>query len=213
MLNKGSRLLFLGDSVTDCDRNRRIQQPNRPDALGSGWVHRVAGEWLKRSPESQVWNRGYSGCKTAELLHQEGWQPVRQGRYDIITILIGINDIWHPFNDGGPHCIADNLIDFEALIERLKPLTRYLILLEPFAIPGSAVTPAWWPLLTELQAGQQRLASNHNALWMPVQADFAATSTTHPELWAYDGVHPGVLGHQWLARRWRDTVARAGLYP
>lgn len=206
MVNNRSRLLFLGDSVTDCDRDRNIRQPNRPEALGTGWVHRVATEWLAQNPEAQVWNRGYSGCEIGELLDQEGWQPVKQGGYDIITVMIGINDIWHPFEENQPHQIATNLADFQALIERLKPLTRQLILVEPFAIPGSAVTEAWWPLLAKLQAGQRAIAQKYDALWMPVQADFEAGSATQPVLWAYDGVHPGVLGHRWLAQRWLDRV-------
>ncbi|MEP4544641.1 MAG: GDSL-type esterase/lipase family protein [Saccharospirillum sp.] len=202
MVNKPARLLFLGDSVTDCDRDRSIRQPNRPEALGTGWVHRVATEWLSMSPASRIWNRGYSGCEINELLDQEGWQPVKQGGYDTITVMIGINDIWHPFEGGQSHDIATNLKDFNALAERLMPLTRQLVLVEPFAIAGTAVTEAWWPLLTELQAGQKALAEQHKAVWMPVQADFEADSAAHPMLWAYDGVHPGVLGHQWLARRW-----------
>jgi lysophospholipase L1-like esterase len=211
MVNKPSRVLFLGDSVTDCYRDRSIRQPNRSEALGTGWVHRAATEWLSRVPESQVWNRGYSGCEIGELLDQDGWQPVKQGGYDIITVLIGINDIWHPFDEGSSHRIADNLADFDVLIERLKPLTRHLVLVEPFAIPGSAVTQAWWPLLAELQAGQKALASDHEVVWMPVQADFQVASAGHPVLWAYDGVHPGVLGHQWLARQWQSTLSDAEL--
>ncbi len=206
MVNKGSRLLLLGDSVTDCDRDRSIRQPNRPEALGTGWVHRVATEWLAQNPHAQVWNRGYSGCEIGELLDQQGWQPVKQGGFDVITVLIGINDIWHPFEENQPHRIAQNLADCQTLIERLKPLTRKLVLLEPFAIPGSAVTEAWWPLLAELQAGQRALAHSHETLWMPVQADLEAASATAPMLWAYDGVHPGVLGHRWLAQRWLDTL-------
>jgi lysophospholipase L1-like esterase len=211
MLNKSARLLFLGDSVTDCDRDRSIRQPNRPEALGTGWVHRVATEWLSMNPESQIWNRGYSGCEISELLGQDGWQPVKQGGYDIMTVLIGINDIWHPFEEGQSHDIAANLNDFNALIERLKPLARQLVLVEPFAILGSAVTDTWWPLLAELQAGQKALADNHNAVWVPVQTDFQTASADHPMLWAYDGVHPGVLGHQWLAWQWQNTLSNAGL--
>lgn len=210
MVNKRSRLLFLGDSVTDCDRDRSIRQPNRPEALGNGWVNSVATQWLSQQPQAQVWNRGYSGCKTGELLDQEGWQPIKQGGFDVITVLIGINDIWHPFEEGHTHRIVANLADYQALIERLKPLTRHLLLVEPFAIPGSAVTKAWWPLLAELQDGQRSLALRNGVMWMPVQNDFETDSATHPILFAYDGVHPGVLGHQWLAQRCLDTVSQVG---
>ena len=198
----GERFLFLGDSVTDCDRDRNLKQPNRPEGLGNGWVNRVATELLLNNGQRQVWNRGYSGCRTAELLAQPNWMPNRNGRFNCITVMIGINDIWHPFNQGVDHDLDAVTEAFDDLLARLKPFCNRLIVMEPLAIAGPAVTDAWWPLLDELQARQQALANKAEATWLALQSGFKAGSEAAPTLWAYDGVHPGVLGHRWLAEQW-----------
>ncbi|MHA7880226.1 MAG: SGNH/GDSL hydrolase family protein [Saccharospirillum sp.] len=196
------RWLFLGDSVTDCERNRALKQPNRPDGLGNGWVNRVATELLAKDARQQIWNRGYAGCRVGELLDQPGWLPVRNTHYSGITLMIGINDIWHPFNQGVAHDLDGASEAFDTLLQTLRPLCDTLYVLEPLAIAGPAVTEAWWPLLLSLQQRQQALTQAAGGTWLALQADFEAASQTAPALWAYDGVHPGVLGHQWLAQRW-----------
>lgn len=204
------RFLFLGDSVTDCERDRHLKQPNRPEGLGNGWVNRVATELLLSKGQRQVWNRGYSGCRTAELLAQPDWLPYRNGRFHCITLMIGINDIWHPFNQGTPHELDQVTEAFDALLGTLRPLCHRLIVMEPLAIAGPAVSDAWWPLLAELQARQEALADKAEATWMGLQTGFTVESEAAPGLWAYDGVHPGVLGHRWLAKQWLRVNALPG---
>lgn len=46
-LRKNDRLLFLGDSVTDCDRDR-----TNPTDLGKGYVLMTAGILAARHPEA-----------------------------------------------------------------------------------------------------------------------------------------------------------------
>lgn len=201
------RYLFLGDSVTDCDRDRHFKQPNRPEGLGNGWVNRVATELLMQDAGRQIWNRGYSGCRVGELLDQPGWLPVRQTRFAAITLMIGINDIWHPFNQGVAHDLDGASEAFATLLQALRPLCDTLCVMEPLAIAGPAVTEAWWPLLLQLQQRQQVLTQAAGGTWLSLQNDFEAASQVASALWAYDGVHPGVLGHQWLAQRWLKAWA------
>lgn len=204
-MNNSHRYLFLGDSVTDCGRSRDIRQPNLPGALGNGWVNRVATDLLSKEPDAQVWNRGYSGCRIAQLLGQPHWLPLRtkaQPAFREITLLIGINDIWHPFNEGVPHGLADTKTAFKALLEELSPLTDQLTVIEPFAIEGPAVNERWWPLLNEMCEQQCQAVEAVGARWLPTREALTEASRSRPELWLYDGVHPGVLGHKWLAERW-----------
>lgn len=198
------RYLFLGDSVTDCERQRRVKQPNRSEALGYGWVNRAATELLAQVPTAKVWNRGFGGCRMNELLTHD-WCPLKQTRgrdFTCITLMLGINDIWYPMSDHENPDIKRILADFDHLLDRLQPLAERLLIMEPFAIPGTATTEKWWPPLQAMQAGMAALVAERGLAWLPIQAEFSARSSEQPALWAYDGVHPEVLGHRWLAEQW-----------
>ncbi|MFC3851928.1 GDSL-type esterase/lipase family protein [Salinispirillum marinum] len=198
------RYLFLGDSVTDCDRQRSVKQPNRAEALGYGWVNRVATELLAKEPTTKVWNRGFGGCRVNELLTHD-WCPLKQTRgsdFTCITLMLGINDIWYPMSDHEYPDIKRILAEFDHLLDRLQPLAERLLIMEPFAIPGTATMEQWWPPLQEMQTGMGALVAERKLAWLPLQAGFSTQSSEQPALWAYDGVHPEVLGHQWLAEQW-----------
>lgn len=198
------RYLFLGDSVTDCDRQRQVKQPNRSEALGYGWVNRAATEVLAATPTAQIWNRGFGGCRVNELLTHD-WCPLKQTRgqeFRCITLMLGINDIWYPMSEHTVPDLPRILADFDHLLMRIKPLAEHLMVLEPFAIPGTATSAAWWEPLQAMQAGMAALAERHALIWVPIHAEFNRNSEASPALWAYDGVHPEVLGHKWLAEHW-----------
>lgn len=203
-VNMSERYLFLGDSVTDCDRQRNVKQPNRAEALGYGWVNRVATTLLAQQPAAHIWNRGFGGCRVNELLTHD-WSPLKQtrgGDFTCITLLLGINDIWYPMADNETPDLPRILADFDSLLASLQPLAKHVLVMEPFAIPGTATTEKWWLPLQEMQAGIGALVAERKLMWLPLQAEFSAQSRKQPELWAYDGVHPEVLGHQWLADQW-----------
>src|SRR5690554_1912796 len=140
------RYLFVGDSVTDCDRQRGVKQPNRAEALGYGWVNRVATALLAQQPKAQIWNRGFGGCRMNELLQQD-WCPLKQtrgGDFTCITLMLGINDIWYPMSDHENPDLPRILADFDHLLYTLQPLAERVTVMEPFAIPGTATTEDWW---------------------------------------------------------------------
>ena len=65
----GARILFQGDSITDCGRNRGVAEPNVPAALGTGYPFLVAAAVLaERAREGpRFYNRGVSGDKVPDL--------------------------------------------------------------------------------------------------------------------------------------------------
>ena len=116
--------------------------------------------------------------------------------------MLGINDIWYPMSDHEYPDLPTILADFDRLLASLQPLAERVIVLEPFAIPGTATTEQWWPPLEAMQQGMADLVAQRELSWLPIQEAFSVQSSTQPALWAYDGVHPEVLGHQWLAEQW-----------
>src|ERR1039458_1500190 len=89
-------VLFQGDSITDCLRDRTRSCPNDPAALGAGFVGRLAGDLLAGNPGAgwQFFNRGISGDRSIDLLGR--WRRDTLAlKPDLVSILVGVNDTWH----------------------------------------------------------------------------------------------------------------------
>ena len=83
------RILFQGDSITDASRDRRSYHK-----LGSGYA-KVAAELIREAhPEKDIEfiNLGIGGNRTDQLFDRL-YKDAIELQPDIISILIGINDI------------------------------------------------------------------------------------------------------------------------
>ena len=116
-LNSGSLhlmarpILFIGDSVTDCDRNRE-----QFDGLGNGFVKRIGESKIFSDP---VLNRGISGDRIGNL--EDRWQAdVLELRPQVLSILIGVNDTWRRYDDNDPTSAEDFTTRYRNLIIRTQ---------------------------------------------------------------------------------------------
>ena len=92
---KKIKLLFQGDSITDAGRDR-----NDIHNLGNGYP-KYAAEFLKEKYsdiEFEFIDLGISGDQTKDLVDrlQKDFIDINP---DIVSILIGINDVWHHAGD------------------------------------------------------------------------------------------------------------------
>src|SRR5512139_2711418 len=88
----GQRVLFIGDSITDCDR-RFLAAP-----YGDGYMNLVRAFVTARHPQVRLtWlNRGVSGDTVRDLARR--WEhDVLALQPDWLSVLIGINDIWRGY--------------------------------------------------------------------------------------------------------------------
>ncbi|MFQ3283223.1 SGNH/GDSL hydrolase family protein, partial [Reinekea sp.] len=83
--------VFIGDSVTDSNRKRSKKYAGTEAALGHGWVKILAETALS---DHSVWNRGFSGYRTADILIDSDIWPEEVFTADVTTLMVGINDIW-----------------------------------------------------------------------------------------------------------------------
>ncbi|NLJ85303.1 MAG: SGNH/GDSL hydrolase family protein [Firmicutes bacterium] len=197
---KCHRILFQGDSVTDCGRDR-----NNPRSLGSGYPALIAAELWARYPELQldILNRGVSGDRVYDLT--ERWQKdCINLQPDWVSILVGINDTWRRYDSG----VSSPISKFKAAYRQLLHETRLntgagLILCDPFVLPHPADRLAWREDLNPRIDVVRELAMEFSAIYIPLDGVFAAASTkAKPEFWAEDGVHPTLAGHGLIARVW-----------
>lgn len=202
--------LFQGDSITDVGRKRGVAQPNKPKALGNGYVRLIVNELVKRTPQNppDCYNRGVSGDRVVDLYARWKIDGVNL-RPDLISILIGVNDTWHEFGSQNGVEIARYEIVYRLLLDyTLEKLpTVQLVLCEPFVLPCGVVTAAWQDEMDQRRAIVQKLAQQYNSLFVPFQQMFTNALAQHPaSYWAEDGVHPTDAGHQLMADRWLDVV-------
>lgn len=211
ILKEGATVLFQGDSITDAGRNRGAKAPNDVNALGRGYPFLLASHLLMIRPELglKIHNRGISGNKVPDL--DARWQAdCIDLKPDVLSILIGVNDIWHMLNGRYKGTVDSYAKGFTALLEKTKaalPETR-IVICQPFVLRCGAVNAKWFPEFDERKAAAKSVAEGAGAIWVPFQNAFDASVAkgTKPEYWAADGVHPTMAGHMLMAKVWSEAT-------
>lgn len=211
-LKSGNVILFQGDSITDARRSRKLENnANDSQGLGFGYPLLIASQLLQEHAELglKVYNRGISGHKVPDL--QKRWQKdCIDLKPTVLSILVGVNDIWHKLNGRYDGTVKDYEIGFAALLKQTKnalPETK-IVVCEPFALRCGAVSDKWYPEFDERRAAAKKVATDAGKLWVPFQTMFdeAIAAGTKPNYWAGDGVHPTLAGHALMAKTWREVV-------
>ena len=203
-------LLFQGDSITDAHRDRERTGPNDSAGLGQGYPIFVASHLLGSRAEDglRVYNRGISGNKVPDL--DARWEADALNiRPDIMSILIGVNDIWHKLGGRYNGTVESYEKGLAALIARTRkaiPYTR-IVVCEPFVLRCGAVTDKWFPEFDLRRAAAKRVAQAAATDWVPFQSMFDdALKDAQPTHWAADGEHPTMAGYALMAKTWLDVV-------
>lgn len=209
-LKSGSVILFQGDSITDAGRNRQAAGPNDRAGLGNGYPLLLAAQLLADHPEVglKIYSRGISGNKVPDLAAR--WQEDAIGlKPAILSVLIGVNDIWHKLAGRYDGSVKDYETGYRSLLkETLEKLPdACLVVCEPFVLRCGAVTEQWFPEFDQRRAVAKKLANELGLVFVPFQAAFdEAIKKAPPAYWAGDGVHPTMAGHALMARVWREAV-------
>ena len=207
---KGSVILFQGDSITDCGRNRESAEPNAAGALGTGYPLLITAAVLAAHAARgfKFYNRGISGNKVPDL--QQRWTTdAIDLKPDVLSILIGVNDFWHKLDHGYNGTVQDYEQQYAALLQTTRDALPHvhLIVLEPFVLRTGAVDARWFPEFDQRRAAAARVAARARATFVPLQTMFnQRTRTAPPEYWAADGVHPTPAGHAVIAEQWRRAA-------
>ena len=193
----GQNLLFVGDSITDCRRERPVG--HRSGGLGNGYVYLVdclLGAALPEAPV-HVLNTGVSGDCVTNL--QTRWQSdVLDLNPDWLSIMIGINDVWYKFESKpGKEEVDPEKFEsvYNDLIEETRPQLSGLILMSPFFLEADKSDP----MRVQMDLyGQitRKLANDYDAVFVDVQAAFDRYLAQQPaESLSEDRVHPNGVGH------------------
>jgi lysophospholipase L1-like esterase len=202
-----SKLLFIGDSITDAGRGPSGESsPWEPSfGYGQGYVSMIHA-WLGAvhpAAAIRVVNKGTSGHTVRDLAAR--WETdVIAEMPQTLCVMIGINDVWRQFDCPlrpeiavGPEEYRDTLT---RLVTAAQPHIKAFHLATPFFIEPNR-NDAMRARMDEYGTIVRELASQHGAAFIDTQAAFdEVLAHVHPASLAWDRIHPGPAGHMIIAR-------------
>lgn len=202
-IEKGNKLLFIGDSITDAGRTKPIGE-GIADALGKGYVAQVDALLGAAQPGHpiRIVNMGTSGNTVRDLARR--WQTdVIDLKPDWLSIMIGINDVWRQFDrprQRDAHVYPD---EYEStlrdLVQRTRPGLKGLVLMTPYYIELSR-SDAMRARMDQYGQIVKKIGGENDAIVVDTQAAFdAVLSTYYPATLAWDRVHPNHTGNMVIA--------------
>ena len=210
------RILFQGDSITDCGRSREVLTD-----VGNGYPYLVRAHYgLEKPGQFEIVNRGISGNRSVDVYARIKADIINL-KPDYMSILMGVNDVWHELaiQNGvdTPKFEKIYTMLIEEVLEALPDIK--LMILEPYALPGSATEgtledgadkyTVFRKDTEDKAAACRRVAEKFNIPFVPLQAKLDAMANAYgTESVSGDGVHPNVTGHLLIARAWMEAFEK-----
>lgn len=200
------KIVLFGDSITDMGRDRSSDLG--AFSYGHGYSNVIASQLLKSNPlRYEIYNHGISGDRSVDLyarIKRDVWNL----KPDVISILIGVNDVWHDLveNPNGVDIVRYEKV-YRMIIEETKerlPDVKF-ILCEPFVLKGAATQENYDMFLKVREYAKvvKLLAEEYSLHFLPLQKNLdEAAEKFGADKFLYDGVHPSLAGAGLIADAW-----------
>lgn len=198
-------VLFQGDSITDCDRGLEAI-----GKTGNGYATMAVGQLGAQEPGVYTfYNRGVGGNRIVDLYARMKADIVNL-KPDYMSILMGVNDVWHEFEFANGVSAEKFEKVYCMLIEELQQVLPGLkiMIMEPFFLPRQD-TPernAYFAKEVPLRAAAaKRVAEKYGLVFVPLQERLTKANVGVAwDYWLCDGVHPTQAGHYLLKEAWME---------
>ena len=198
------KILFQGDSITDAGRDR-----TDPHNLGGSYPAVAAKLIAEAHPDTEFefLNFGISGNRTCQLfdrLHAEGIEQ----QPDVISFMIGINDIWHRHSHNVRTTDEQLVLNYREALKRIKTETNAkIIMLAPFLLDCTdkeLVRRDLHRILPAIRA----LAAEYADAYIPLDElfDEALKTQPAPHYYSADGVHPNAEGAAFIGELYAKAI-------
>lgn len=200
------KILFQGDSITDAGRVREDETN-----VGRGYPILVKAKLGLENPgKYEFINKGISGNRVVDL-YARIKSDIINLKPDVMSILIGVNDVWHEIaRENGVD--ADKFYKiYDMLIEEVKTALPdiKIMIMEPFVLNASATQGNWEEFNAEVKKRAQmakKIAEKYNLSFIELQKGFdELTKKEEPSYWLKDGVHPTEMGHEYIKNQWLEA--------
>lgn len=199
ILKKDSKVLFIGDSITDVKFNSRMRFKIKGKNI---YALQLKKRFKKYSSNIDVKIKGIASNRTYHLYDRLTNDCINL-KPDVIIMLIGVNDAWENY-------VPE---DYPPLLRTLEPHTReiyrriktelpdtQILYLMPFMIDAVEEKLPFHQKLDEFREILKNIALENGAKIIDLQAVFnEAQKTVAPAKLAIDGIHPTNLGHKTMA--------------
>ncbi len=206
------KLLFFGDSITDMGRSLEDYSPTMK--MGMGYVFMCKSKLSETDPTKyKIINTGISGNRVVDLYARvkiDCWNY----KPDVITILIGVNDLWHEAShENGVEPERYDKVYRMLIEDTIKKLPNVkIILMEPFILDTGTYGDIQKYILENLHEYQEivrNIAKDYNLNFVELQKSFDEAARKYgPESFLYDGIHPEVAGATLIANEWMKEFKR-----
>lgn len=199
VIRKNSKVLFLGDSITDVKFNSR----QRFKIKGKNVYALQLKKRLKNySKDIKVEIRGIASNRTYHVYDRLTKDCISL-KPDVVIMLIGVNDAWENYvPEQYPPLVRPMEPHIREVYRRIRtelPDTQILYLM-PFMIDAVEEKLPFHKTLDEFRQVLRNIAVENGAAVLDMQAVFnEAQRTVEPEKLAIDGIHPTNLGHKVMA--------------
>ena len=198
-IKKDSKVLFIGDSITDPKFNFRMMK----DIKGRNiYALQLKKRFKKYSKNIKVDIKGIASNRTYHVYDRLTKDCINL-KPDVVIMLIGINDAWENYvPEDYPPLLRPTEPHIREVYRRLQmelPDTQ-LLCLTPFMTDAMEHKLPFHKKVDEYRKLIEDVAIEHGALVLDMQEVFyEAQKTIAPKDLAIDGIHPTNLGHKVMA--------------
>lgn len=209
---KKIKLLFQGDSITDAGRNCEDYHD-----LGAGYPKYAAKYLTELYPdiEFEFINLGICGNQTKDLVErlQTDFIDIQP---DIVSILIGINDVWHYSGQFPEIATKGNWLSNDIFEERYRTVlsaikektNAKIMMMEPFLIPVEDKQYFREDLYQKIEI-ERKLAREFADVYMPTDGILSSAFIgDDPLSYADDGVHPTEKGADYIGKLYAEYISK-----
>ncbi|MFB5673531.1 SGNH/GDSL hydrolase family protein [Paenibacillus terreus] len=209
-LGNNEKLIFIGDSITDCGRQHPVGEGSS-GALGTGYVAQVDALIRAVYPELgiRVVNMGISGNTVRDLKERWSGDVIAQ-EPDWLSVKIGINDVWRQFDAFSRPEIHVYLDEYKRtlreLLAEVRPMVKGLVLMTPYYLEPNLEDPMR-ATMDVYGAAVMDIANEFDASAVDTQKAFDRQwEHVYPASLAWDRVHPDQAGHMIIARAFLNAL-------
>lgn len=198
-IRKDSRIVFIGDSITDVKFNSRFRFKFRVKNI---YATQLKKKFRKYSKKINVDIKGIASNRTYHVYDRLTKDCINL-KPDVVIMLIGVNDAWENYGpENYPPLLRPMEPHIREIFRRLKaelPDAQILYIM-PFLIDAVEEKFPFHKILDEYRELLKAVALEHGATVIDMQEVFNdAQKTTAPKDLAVDGIHPTNLGHSIMA--------------
>ena len=210
LIQNNSKLVIIGDSISDFDRARPIGE-GPFGAIGKSYIALIDSFLKTNYPESRirVINMGTSGDTVKNI--QNRWDTdVLNLNPDWLAVLIGINDVWRQFDSPlitESHVYAD---EYEKILTNLVEDTiskvTGLVLMTPFFMELNKMDPMR-AKMDQYGSIVKKIAERNHIICIDLQAAFDSyLKYYYSASITWDRVHPDTVGHLIIAKAFLNSI-------